>query len=309
LLGLANEALFRRSRRLARWHKLRMVLLVLGEVLLVFYVVYPAQGVYHATHPARAAVTGTPASLGMAYEDVAVPAADGVVLRGWYVPSANGAAIIAVHGAGGNREQMLWHAQALADAGYGVLLFDLRAHGESEGRVFPVTDGSADVAAAVAYLRGRADIDPERIGAVGLSLGADVILQAAAKDRSLQALVADGATTNKINDLLPLPREFRVMYLAAPMWWVSDRMAELMSGVRAEPLIVLVERIAPRPVLFISSNAAPEPFMNRRLHARAGPGAELWELPDTPHTGGIFVHPGEYKQRMTSFFDAALSGP
>jgi hypothetical protein len=307
-LGVANEALFNHARRLARWYKLRTVILVLGEALLVFYVLIPAYGAYHATHPTRVPVVGSPTSLGMAYEDVAMPTADGIILRGWYVPSHNGAAIVALHGSDGNRDQLLWHAQALAEKGYGVLLFDLRAHGESGGTVFPVTNASPDVAAAVAYLRSRQEIDPERIGAVGLSLGAHVMLQAAAEDGSLKALVADGASTNTMADLLPLPPHYRLMYIAAPAWWMTDRMSDLMSGVPARPLTVLVGKIAPRPILFISSNQEPEPFMNRRLYERAGPSAQLWELPDTGHVGGIFVHPEEYKQRMLSFFDAALLG-
>jgi pimeloyl-ACP methyl ester carboxylesterase len=306
LLGLANEALFVRTRRLARWYKLRTVILVLGEALLVFYVVVPAMGVYDATHPGRVAVVGAPADLGLPYEDVFLSAADGVTLRGWYIPSQNSAAIIALHGAGGNRNQLLRHAHALTQAGYGVLLFDLRAHGESEGTLFPMTDDSQDVAPAVAFLQGRAEVDPERIGAVGLSLGGEVILEAAAGDPALKALVVDGVSTNRIEDLLPLPPEYRIMYLAAPMWWVGDRMAALVSGVPARPLVELVEQIAPRPILFISSRDAPEPFMNRRLAERAGLSAQLWELPDTGHVGGIFAHPEEYKERMISFFDAAL---
>jgi hypothetical protein len=210
LLGLANEALFDRIGRPARWYKLRTVILVLAEGLLVIYVAIPAFGAYHATHPARVALAGSPANFGLAYEDVAMPAADGVILRGWYVPSRNGAAIIAVHGSDGNRLQLLWHAQALAEGGYRVLLFDLRAHGDSDGTVFPVSDAGPDVAAAVASLRGREEVDPERIGAVGLSLGAEVIIQAASGDPSLKALIAEGAGTNRIEDLLPLPGEYRL---------------------------------------------------------------------------------------------------
>jgi pimeloyl-ACP methyl ester carboxylesterase len=287
---------------------LRTVILVLLESLLALYVVIPAMGVYEATHPARVAVAGSPRDAGLAYEDVVLPAADGVRLRGWYIPSQNGAAIIALHGAGGNRTQLMRHAQALARAGYGVLLFDLRAHGESDGTRFPMTDDGQDVAPAVAFLQERPEVDRERIGAVGLSLGGEVVLEAAARDPALKALVVDGVSTNRIEDLLPLPPEFRIMYLAAPMWWLGDRMAAFMSGVPARPLTDLVEDIAPRPILFISSGDAPEPFMNRRLAERAGPSAQLWELPDTGHVGGMFAYPEEYGQRMVSFFDAALFG-
>lgn len=52
LLGLSNAVLLKRSRRLARWYKLRTAILVLGEAVLVFHVVVPAMGVYDATHPA-----------------------------------------------------------------------------------------------------------------------------------------------------------------------------------------------------------------------------------------------------------------
>jgi pimeloyl-ACP methyl ester carboxylesterase len=179
-------------------------------------------------------------------------------------------------------------------------------HMRAQKQAAPATDDSQDVTPAVAYLQGRQDIDPERIGAVRLSLGAEVMVEAAARDPAVKALVVDGVGTNRMEDPLPLPPEYRILYLAAPMWWLGERMADLVSGVSARPLVVLVEEIAPRPILFISSRDAPEPFMNRRLAERAGPGAQLWELPDTEHVGGVFVHAEEYGQRMVSFFDAAL---
>jgi hypothetical protein len=90
--GLANEALFKRARRLARWYKLRTVLLVLSEGLVVIYMLMPAYGTYPATHPTRVPGVGSPASMGIAYEDVALLTTDGITLRGWYIPSCNGAA-------------------------------------------------------------------------------------------------------------------------------------------------------------------------------------------------------------------------
>lgn len=306
VLGLANERLFASARWLARWYRLRTVILVLTEALAVIYVVIPAIAAYMETHPIRAAVSGSPADLGLAFEDVRFPTADGLTLSGWYVPSRNGAAILAVHGSNANRAQLLPYARILADQGYGVLMFDLRAHGRSEGVFFPVTEDSTDIHAAAQYLLTRTDVDANRIGAIGLSLGAHVLLQAAPSEPAIGALVVDGASNNRIEDLLPLPAEFRLMYVAAPMWWMHDRFAGLLTGMSAEPFRVLAADIAPRPTLFIASNAQPEPFVNRRLAALAGPGAQLWELPDAGHVGGLFVHPSEYRQRILAFFDAAL---
>ncbi len=303
VIGLANEALFNRARHLARWYKLRTVILVLIETLFIIYVIIPAYGAYHMTHPFRVPVGEAPTSINMAYEEAALTTADGVTLRGWYVPSRNRAAIIAIHGSDSNRLQLLWHAQALAERGYGVLLFDLRAHGESGGEFFQVANPSADVKAAVNYLRRREDVDPAQIGAVGLSLGAQAVLQAAAEEPALKAIVSDGAAYVTEEDILPLPAEYRLLYVATPLYWRTDRMAELMSGVPARSLKASLRQMRPRPILFISTGQDWEQLMNRRLSAWAGPAAQLWELPDTTHIGGIFAHPDEYKQRMLAFLD------
>ena len=303
-IGVANEMLFARVRALGRWYKLRTVILVFAEVLLVIYVLVPAYAAYHMTHPFRAPVGGSPANFGMAYEEAAIPTADGVTLRGWYVPSRNRAAIIAIHGSDGNRLQLLWHAQALAERGYDVLLFDLRAHGESGGSVFPVGNPSADVKAAAAYLRQRKEVDPEQIGGVGLSLGGQALLQAAPDEPALKAILADGAGYTTVDDILPLPPQDRLIYMAVPMYWVSDRMVELMSGTPARSVKAALGQRGSRPILFISTGQEEEQLLNRRFYAQAGPGAELWELPDTAHVGGIFAYPEEYKRRMLEFFVA-----
>lgn len=87
------------------------------------------------------------------------------------------------------------HAQLLARHGYGVLVYDSRGRGESDGS--PVGFGwgwTKEVAGALAFLRKRSDVDPERIGGLGLSRGADVLIQVAVEDTGLKAVVADGAT-------------------------------------------------------------------------------------------------------------------
>ena len=46
--------------------------------------------------------------------------------------------------------------------------------------------------------------------------------------------------------------------------------------------------------------------MNRQFYEHAGPTAQLWELPEAGHTGGIFAYPKEYGERMVSFFNTTL---
>lgn len=110
---------------------------------------------------------------------------DGVTLAGtWYEPSARQApAVVLVHMLGRTRHD--WDALAtfLSSQGFGVLAFDLRGHGESQGSR-PADDQYSefvkDLAAARHYAVTRPDVLPARLAFVGASIGANLaVLQAA----------------------------------------------------------------------------------------------------------------------------------
>jgi len=157
----------------------------------------------------RAPLDRTPAEVGLDYEDVAFKAGDGVQLKGWFVPSGEnpGPAIVVVHGWMWNRlgnvagkvpiddrdVDFLPVTRALHDAGFHVLLFDLRRHGESAGSRHLVTFGpieARDFIGAVNYLRSRADVDGQRIGALGISMGGSIALHGAPDCQPIKALLA-----------------------------------------------------------------------------------------------------------------------
>ena len=124
-----------------------------------------------------------------------------MALSGWYVPSRNGAAVVLLHGAGSTRSAVLAHAVVLADHGFGVLLYDARGHGRSQGRAMDFGwYGDLDVAAAVDFVAGRSGVQPGKIAAVGLSMGGEEALGAAACDPRIRAVVAEGATTRVAGD-------------------------------------------------------------------------------------------------------------
>ena len=107
----------------------------------------------------------------------------------------NHAAVVLLHGAGSTRSSVLDHAVVLANHGYGVLLFDARGHGRSGGRAMDFGwYGDKDVTAAVSFLQTRPDVDDDLIAAVGLSMGGEEAIGAAASDRRIRAVVAEGAT-------------------------------------------------------------------------------------------------------------------
>lgn len=132
----------------------------------------------------------TPGDFGINYRDVNLTTEDGLRLAGWFVDNPGNRAVILLHGYGAHRAQMLRHARFLHEAGYDMLMFNFRGHGDSEGK------GSSagyhevkDLDAAIAYLKSLGD---ENIGILGVSMGASVALMNAWRN-NVDAVVADGA--------------------------------------------------------------------------------------------------------------------
>ena len=175
---------------------------------------------------------GTPAQFGLDYRDVMFTAADGVALAAWYLPSTNGAAVILRHGAGSTRSDVLEQAAVLARAGYGVLMMDARGHGLSEGVAMDFGwYGDLDVSAGVDFLATQAEVDAGRIGAVGLSMGGEEVIGAAASDPRIRAVVAEGATARTPQDKAWMPGVYGVAGASSsrstrsrtPSWTLSPR--------------------------------------------------------------------------------------
>ena len=159
-------------------------------------VLFPTALAYVVTHTLRADVPEARTSA-RRHEDVSFKTSDGLRLEGWFVPSRNGATVIVVPGRSGPQKQ----TRMLVRHGYGVLLFDRRGEGASDGdpNVFGWV-GDRDLHAATAYLRSRPDVDPERIGAIGLSVGGEMLIHAAAHSDAFKAIVSEGGSGQSFRD-------------------------------------------------------------------------------------------------------------
>jgi len=240
------------------------------------------------------------ASLGIPHEEVTI--GDGQ--SAWYVPSRNGAAVLMSHGSGGSRERIVAHIRMLARHGYGVLALDNPGNGESEGHSNGFGDNAQPgLRAALDWLSQRADVDPRRIAAFGTSLGGEVLLEAAANDTRIRAVVSDGAArpsdSSDVGDVSGTERA---------MGWLTMQAVRGVSGMHPAPsLFGLIPRIAPRPVLLIAGGALePEVLTNRRYRELGGPSVALWTVPGTGHTAGLRTHPAEYEHRTIAFLDGVV---
>lgn len=290
------------------WRYFRNLLLVaIAGLVIGFYLIIPIYDANQAIHPTRYPVCCvSPTDLGLNYEEVTLSTSDGLLLSGWYIPPKNGAIIILVHAYNGNRTGVIHHADFLAQNGFGVLLFDLRAHGDSEGEVFAFGwDADKDVFAALSYLQQQPEVDPDRIGALGLSIGGEIVLQAAAQTDQIQAVVSDGAGSRMFTETMlnPNPQQ----WIIAPGLWVFYKAGEILSGIpAARSLQKLVTQISPRGLLLISAGQGEETALNRIYYAAAGKPKELWELPAAGHINGLFAQPEEYEEKVVTFFEQAL---
>jgi len=122
---------------------------------------------------------GTPASLGLAYQDVWFQAEDGVRLHGWLVPGTRPATLLWCHGNAGNISHRLDNIRDIhVRLGIGVFIFDYRGYGLSEGS--PSEAGLyQDARAARQALVQDLGIPAEQIAYFGRSLGAAVALELA----------------------------------------------------------------------------------------------------------------------------------
>jgi len=286
------------------WRWSRRVLLAAAAFVFGYVILAPFLAAYVLTHTARASVPDP--RLGAKHEEVSFTTGDGLRLQGWYVPSKNGAAVISFPGRKGTRKP----ARLLAKHGYGVLLFDRRGEGESDGDPNGWGwKGYRDVDAAVRYLRSRPDVEPARIGGIGLSVGGEMMLEAAAKSRALKAVVSEGAGERSIHEFLDMTGSHK--WPAFPSYAATTAGAALFSNDKPPPSLKdLVGRIDGTPVFFIYGEHGQEGErnLNPTYYREAHEPKAIWEVPGSGHVGGIDARPKEYERRVVGFFDEALLG-
>jgi fermentation-respiration switch protein FrsA (DUF1100 family) len=236
-------------------------------------------------------------------------------LSGWFVPPPAGVAtpwpvVLLVYGYGGYKEQMAGYAQFVHDAGFASFMFDMRGSGLLRDE--PVTLGYKerwDMLDAARYLRTREDIDSNRMGALGVSMGAATALLAAEADPTIRAVVADSAYAHLQDMVQPGLRTFigAPAILFAPL---IVRLAEMMLGMKSSQVqpAVSASRLGSRALFVI--HGADDPLTNPEsateiFRAASGP-KELWVVPDCGHALGPAVSPELYQARITGFLTRYL---
>ena len=276
--------------------------------LLLLWLVASFAGAYRTLHPPRRPLGVTPAQRGMPYRDVTFQTADGLTLRGWWIPGRMHATVVMIHGYGNNREEPLARAGYLHRAGYNLLLFDLRGHGQSQGDETTVGYREPlDARAAVVYAH---RLDPGPVVLFGYSLGAAVALEDAAVDPGVKAVIEDSGFSS-VADVFParfsgvtgLPD---VPFAAATAAFGTLDVGPAVWDVRPVAMAASLDR--PLLVIVGGEDTIVPPAEGVAIYAAAGGPKQLLDIPTAGHVNGYYAANALYERTVLDFLSRSL-GP
>ena len=269
--------------------------------LTVFIILIGFVEVNNALHPPRIIPPGnTLRENNIEFQQLDLITEDGIRLSAWYTPPRKGAVILLAHGYGDNRPE--WVHALLTKKGYGVLAWDARAHGESNGEVSTIGYLEVlDVKAALDYALAQPDIN--HIGAWGGSMGGATLIRAAAAFPEIEALFIDSAFASldeEFDFLVPFP-------FINPL---AKYIAEMQTGIPLEEINPLkdIAQISPRPVYIVhgTGDAVAPPDAGEKLFNAANEPRFLWVEKDAAHLSIHLVNERRYQRRLIGFFDEWL---
>jgi pimeloyl-ACP methyl ester carboxylesterase len=244
-------------------------------------------------------------------QDVAMTAADGAVLRGWFVqpPHPNGEAVVLLHGITGNRIDPSGYGDIFLQHGYSILLPDSREHGQSGGPIatYGILERD-DVRRWVSLVRQRA---PRCTYLLGESMGAAIALQAAAVTSQVCAIAVEDPYANF--------REISYERLAnatatSPLFWrtVGAPMVEAAIAYTWLRYRIYLPDAAPAeavqqshvPTLLIAGTNDHDIPMHhaQELAASCADHCALWIVSGAGHGGAAVVAPVTFEYSVLSFF-------
>jgi dienelactone hydrolase len=297
LLALAVRLLWS-TRKGGHYRYARRAGVTVGALVMAYWFAAPVSMALIGTHRPRAAAAEAPSG----YHNASLCTKDGLRLAAWYAPSQNGAAVISFP----TRSGKLGHAAMLRRHGYGVLMVDMRGYDGSEGSPNAFGwDATKDIDAAVSWLRHQPDVRQGRIGGIGFSVGGETMLQAAAENHDLRAIVSDGAGERSVRDTWL--RGLRAA-LAIPESAVQSVAVAIYSDTVPPPsLKTTAALVAPSAAFFIHAERGigGEDLNPTYFDAARAPKA-IWKVPEAGHTGGLDARPEDYERRVIGFFDRYL---
>ena len=284
------------------------IVLVLGISVILVIWNFSSRFMYPEYFPfnEKWSIYQNPAEIGLAYENVKFKSKDGTLLKGWYIQHyTNSPTIIFVHGRGYSKMNGLDYSNSLYDAGFNLLLFDMRNSGESKSKDSFNTMGfyeQEDVIAAVDFLENEFKIT--KIGVFGFSMGAASGILAMSHDKRIACGIFEGSYTS-CYEILLYRSKFETYSFLLKLFPISVKLFEKRTKVIVENISPLnaISKISPRPVFLIHGiNDKTVPIDHAiKLYEAAGEPKELWKT-NTGHITTWYKYRDEAENRVKNFF-------
>ena len=257
-------------------------------------------------HPPHFRESRTPAAFGEPYRELSFPSGDGIALAAWWIPGSEHRTVVVIHGFRGNSENSIWLTSFIHQAGYNLLLLDLRGHGRSGGdqTTFGVRE-TMDVRAAVAAAR---SLDPGPVALLGYSLGGSVALTEAGTDPSVAAVI-DESGFARLSEVVSAGFQHFALLPYAIFGPLTVAIAERDIGIstgRVRPIDFAAQLRKPVLVIAGSSDTTVPLAQSRELYAALPGPKRLLVAPGAGHLQAWLRDRAEYERITLQFLAEAM---
>ncbi|MCX5783719.1 MAG: alpha/beta hydrolase [Elusimicrobia bacterium] len=252
-----------------------------------------------------------PDQFSLPFEKAVFTSADGVTLKGWFIPSEKSEkTIILMHGWGNNKGETMAATCFLNELGYNLLYFDFRGSGESGGEISTIGYlETRDFEAAMDYLRQRHPQCSRFVGLYGFSMGAAVAVYQAPKTSEVKCVVVEAVfdSYEKVVGRWVWNNKKIPYYPFMPLMFFFAR-ARLDADPEAFSPIYNIDKISPKPLLMIhGSHDGLSPLKDaKKLFEKAGRPKQMWVVPGAAHSKCAETGGAQYRQRLGEFFGKYL---
>ena len=257
------------------------------------------------SYPAHRLVGPPPEDLHATTVDIYTSA--GGRVSGWLLPGKpKRGAVLLLHGVRDDRREMVQRAKFLSKLGYGILLIDLPAHGESSGD--RITYGAHEAEGVEAALSFLAQSQPsERIGVIGVSLGAASLVLS--KPSPAPSAVV-------LESMFPTIEEAAYNRLRIYLGASAGAFAQLLirqlplklgiSPAQLHPIEVVSALHCPTLIVSGSVDQHTTPHETKRIFDATSEPKELWIVDGAAHVDLHAFTPKIYEARVGAFLDKYL---
>lgn len=230
---------------------------------------------------------------------------DNVIVSGFIVQRPHAQRIILLcHGYHHSKEFMMPVLEMFPNDT--IILFDFRAHGDSEGNLISFSiHESKDIHAVIHYIHAQEELRNLPIYGIGVSMGAATLIKAAHEGAPFEKIVIDSSFAELRTQLTRTWKHKTRLpqFLSAITLFIHEKIAGI--SLNEASLKNMVPTLS-MPVYIIHANKdwlipVEDAFA---LYNAVQAQKELWIIDSASHARNFTERPYEYKERIDAFFDS-----